>query len=259
MINLMALRPSQWDRLEEELASRSTQEEFLDGLESYLQSTSADGGVDTDRIYVTAVKTENAGAWQYINSDRLLAILKRVDTQVSKIFLSGVSSALEADLLQRLDARDPEDAVAVVEEDVAEPALLSQAVAATPTLEDIVKQLAGDSTAVRKVAAAVKLPSKSKGRHGKRFKPKSPAEWNSPVLTYHRVEKRSAIGGGVVSAAQKRAALARIVDGPQAALPKSVTLISRHRRSRSHAANIENIKGVVTIIDGNDIYVVRDE
>jgi hypothetical protein len=103
-MNLMALRPSQWDRLEEELPSPFTQQVFLEGLEAYLGSVRLDDGVDTDRVYVTGVKTENAGAWQHIDHQRLLTVLKRVDVNVADVFLSGVSRALRAQLRPLLRA-----------------------------------------------------------------------------------------------------------------------------------------------------------
>jgi hypothetical protein len=97
-MNLMALRPSQWKRLEEDLTNPVIQQDFLDGLHAYLNSVALDDGVDTDRLYVTAVKTNNAGAWTHIDHARLVALLHRVDNKVASVFLSGVSKALEAKL-----------------------------------------------------------------------------------------------------------------------------------------------------------------
>jgi hypothetical protein len=75
-MNLMALKPSQWKRLEHDLISPATQQDFLEGLLAYLSSVALDDGVDTDRLYVTAVKTENVGAWSpsHINQQKLPVI-----------------------------------------------------------------------------------------------------------------------------------------------------------------------------------------
>jgi hypothetical protein len=97
-MNLLAMRPSQWERLEQDLASPEIQQDFLDGLHAYLSSVALDDGVDTDRLYVTAVKTEGVGAWSYIDHQRLVDVLHRVDNKVASVFLSGVSKALEAKL-----------------------------------------------------------------------------------------------------------------------------------------------------------------
>lgn len=94
----MALKPSQWRRLEQDLSSPATQQDFLDGLHAYLTSVALDDGVDTDRLYVTALKTEKVGAWSHIDHQRLVDVLHRVDNNVASVFLSGVSKSLEAKL-----------------------------------------------------------------------------------------------------------------------------------------------------------------
>ncbi|MGG7536155.1 hypothetical protein [Rhizobium sp. 12,4] len=105
-MNLMALRPSQWDRLEEELANPSTQEEFLAGLQYYLSQAYDDNGTDRDRIYVTAVNTENINAWDRIPADRLIKILKTVELQIAKMFASGLEAKRRESVISRLEPKD---------------------------------------------------------------------------------------------------------------------------------------------------------
>lgn len=102
MINILMLKPSQWEKLSCELIDSATQERFLDGLRGYLSSSTCDDGVDVDRIYVTAVNTENAGVWQHIGAERLLDVLKSVDQQIARIFLSGLPRALADKVLSQL-------------------------------------------------------------------------------------------------------------------------------------------------------------
>lgn len=106
MINLMALRPSQWDRLEEELASASVQEDFLSGLQAYLGHASLEDGVDKERVYVTAVNTENVNVWNRIATDRLVNILKTVDLQVAKTFVSGLAKARRLPIIHALESQE---------------------------------------------------------------------------------------------------------------------------------------------------------
>ncbi|MBY5387687.1 hypothetical protein [Rhizobium leguminosarum] len=105
-MNLMALRPSQWDRLEVELANPSTQEEFLAGLQYYLSQAYDDNGADRDRIYVTAVNTENVNAWDRITTDRLVTVLKTVELQIAKMFASGLEAKRRESVISRLEPRD---------------------------------------------------------------------------------------------------------------------------------------------------------
>ncbi|NOV15441.1 hypothetical protein E5S70_04945 [Ensifer adhaerens] len=251
MINLMALRPSQWDRLEQELADPSRQDEFLEGLEYYLKNTSAEEGVDTDRIYVTAIKTENAEAWQHIAADRLFVILKSIDAEVGKIFLSGVSKALEAELRPQLDAYHASEVAAVVKESAAEPA--PAAPAAPHTLEAMVKLMA------RKAAREIfgQAPFKPKGKDKRKDKRKGleamakqrrGMRWASPDLTYHRIETRA------LTTAEKGFDFYPKLD-PNV----EVNTVPRQLGRGPSIAVPQNIKGVVTIIDGNHVYVVGDK
>lgn len=105
-MNLVALRPSEWNRLAEDLHRPETQALVLEALRRVLLDIGLDGGADTDRVYTLAVQLGNAGAWAVLDDRRLWASLQGVDQAVLAVFLGGLPTELEEALAQRLATKE---------------------------------------------------------------------------------------------------------------------------------------------------------
>lgn len=97
-MNLMALRPSQWDRLSKELKTDTVQTKFLEGVKTTLSTFIGNDVEDREQVYVLAVKSENIDAWAHVSIKRLAGILRGVDAETLKVFASGLTAAHRAEL-----------------------------------------------------------------------------------------------------------------------------------------------------------------
>ena len=102
MINLLALRPSEWRKIRNELLRVDRQDDFLEGMLNYLKHAVLDGGAGTDRIYTLALRIESSKVLDFIENARTLDVLKQVDYDVGKVFLSGLAVAREQAILSAL-------------------------------------------------------------------------------------------------------------------------------------------------------------
>ncbi|MBB2709631.1 hypothetical protein N2597_08210 [Rhizobium sophoriradicis] len=90
MLSLASLRPSQFKALEIELGNKLPLEEFVDAVCRFLATIPADGGADSDFIFMTARKLTSAQVWKKVPAASLGAALRSVPTEALKVFAEGL-------------------------------------------------------------------------------------------------------------------------------------------------------------------------
>lgn len=103
MINLTALRPSEWDQLKTDLAEISKQKEFLKSLHIHLKEADED---DREQIYMLAARSENAHAWDRIPTEFVAETLVGVHKRIVEAFVRGLASPRRQPILQALEHRN---------------------------------------------------------------------------------------------------------------------------------------------------------
>jgi hypothetical protein len=102
MINVAALRPSEFLKLDEKLSHPGYAAEFGEGLVEYLNEVTVDGGADSDRVYVMARQLTDAKVWNHIDVNALAELLMRAPAEAVAVFMQALPANLTSAIGFRL-------------------------------------------------------------------------------------------------------------------------------------------------------------
>lgn len=104
MIDLIAMRPSEWKEMPDRLSSESFRADLGKALAHFLRASKNDGGSGADEIYMTGIKLTNAGVWKYISAKQAANMLETADTGVSMVFLDSTPDDVRLTIQQELNS-----------------------------------------------------------------------------------------------------------------------------------------------------------
>jgi len=107
VIDLIAMRPSEWKDMPDRLSSESFRVELGNALSRFLRSSRNDGGSGADEIYMTGVRLTQAGVWNYFSAKQAADLLKLADTGVSSAFLDATPDDIRLDIQEELNSLEP--------------------------------------------------------------------------------------------------------------------------------------------------------
>lgn len=102
MINVAALRPSEFLKLDEKLSHPGYAAEFGEGLVEYLNEVTVDGGADSDKVYVMARQLTDAKVWNHIDVNALAELLMRAPEEAVAVFMQALPANLTSAIGFRL-------------------------------------------------------------------------------------------------------------------------------------------------------------
>lgn len=102
MVNVASLKPSDIERLGSDELSEVDRASILSSLQTMLREVRADGGADSDRIYMAAQMLDMANVWDQIGAGDLAAALADAPQESIKILLEGLPHPYAAEVAYKI-------------------------------------------------------------------------------------------------------------------------------------------------------------